>query len=152
MKYLSFLPYRCLSMLNVAAMGTILSFLISVSCKQSPTIAADKNILSFSVYKFLMAVPPFHSATVGTEDFFLCPTPPGNRRTTAFTPWLLYYYIRIIKPFLLPITGKPVTSAKRFHCIDIYPKFFCYLCTSISLKPQFFDFLFIRFFHVHAPF
>ena len=61
------------SMLNVASMGTILSFLISISCKQSPTIAANEIILGFSVYKFLMAVPPFHSAAVGTEDFFFAP-------------------------------------------------------------------------------
>lgn len=133
--YFLLLLFFAVSMLNVAAMGTILSFLISISCKQSPTIAAGEYILSFSVYKLLMAVPPFHSATVRTEDFFLSPTPPGNRRTTAFTPWLLYYYIRIIKPFLPPITGKPVTSAKRFHCIDIYPKSICYLCASITLKP-----------------
>lgn len=98
-------------MLNVAVMGTVLSFLISVSCKQFPTIAANENILSFSVYKFLMAIPPFHSAAVGTEDFFLRSTRPNNRRATAFTPWLLYCYIHIVKLFLLPITRKSVTSA-----------------------------------------
>ena len=150
--YFSLFLFFVISMLDVASMGTILSFLIAISCKQSPTIAANEIILGFSVYKFLMAVPPFHSAAVGTEDFFLCPAPPDNRRATAFTPWLPYCYIQIIKLFLLPITRKSVTPAKRFYCIDIYTKFICYLCASISLKPQFFDFLFIRFFHAYAPF